>query len=165
MKVSFTERTVAFTQQETVSASGQAAELERKVRMLASIHIYPLKGCRGIDLSEAAVEPWGLAGDRRWLLVDVGFRFVSQRERRNYHTLKHRQAGRPLCYQRYPARPQRTDQPRSGTGRAATLTARSAPISDLARQRQPAIMTQRDHDKTSPTWPESGVVPAPRSSR
>jgi uncharacterized protein len=47
--------------------------------MLASIHIYPLKGCRGIDLSEAAVEPWGLAGDRRWLLVDVGFRFVSQR--------------------------------------------------------------------------------------
>jgi hypothetical protein len=48
--------------------------------MLASIHIYPLKGCRGIDLRESAVEPWGLAGDRRWLLVDAGFRFVSQRE-------------------------------------------------------------------------------------
>jgi uncharacterized protein len=48
--------------------------------MLASIHIYPMKGCRGIDLSESAVEPWGLAGDRRWLLVDADFRFVSQRE-------------------------------------------------------------------------------------
>jgi len=48
--------------------------------MLASIHVYPLKGCRGIDLSESVVEPWGLAGDRRWLLVDDGFRFVSQRE-------------------------------------------------------------------------------------
>jgi uncharacterized protein YcbX len=47
---------------------------------LASVHIYPLKGCRGIDLGEAAVEPWGLAGDRRWLLVDSDFRFVSQRE-------------------------------------------------------------------------------------
>jgi uncharacterized protein len=48
--------------------------------MLASIHIYPVKGCRGIDLAESAVEPWGLAGDRRWLLVDEDFRFVSQRE-------------------------------------------------------------------------------------
>jgi uncharacterized protein YcbX len=47
---------------------------------LASVHIYPLKGCRAVDLGEAAVEPWGLAGDRRWLLVDSGFRFISQRE-------------------------------------------------------------------------------------
>lgn len=46
---------------------------------LASIHIYPLKGCRAVDLGEAAVEPWGLAGDRRWLLVDSDFRFINQR--------------------------------------------------------------------------------------
>ena len=48
--------------------------------VLTSIHVYPLKGCRGLDLSESAVEPWGLAGDRRWLLVDADCRFVSQRE-------------------------------------------------------------------------------------
>ncbi|MGD0698633.1 MAG: MOSC N-terminal beta barrel domain-containing protein [Trebonia sp.] len=48
--------------------------------MLASVHIYPLKGCRAVDLDEAVVEPWGLAGDRRWLLVDSDGRFVSQRE-------------------------------------------------------------------------------------
>jgi uncharacterized protein len=47
---------------------------------LASIHIYPLKAARGIDLSESLVEPWGLAGDRRWLLVDKAGRFISQRE-------------------------------------------------------------------------------------
>jgi uncharacterized protein YcbX len=47
---------------------------------LASIHIYPLKAGRAVDLSEAAVEPWGLAGDRRWLVVDGAGRFVSQRE-------------------------------------------------------------------------------------
>jgi uncharacterized protein len=47
---------------------------------LASIHIYPLKAGRAVDLSEAAVEPWGLAGDRRWLVVDDAGRFVSQRE-------------------------------------------------------------------------------------
>jgi uncharacterized protein YcbX len=47
---------------------------------LASVHIYPLKGGRGVDLTESAVEPCGLAGDRRWLLVDSDFRFISQRE-------------------------------------------------------------------------------------
>ena len=47
---------------------------------LASIHIYPMKAARAVDLDESAVEPWGLAGDRRWLLVDEDGRFVSQRE-------------------------------------------------------------------------------------
>ena len=47
---------------------------------LASIHIYPMKAARGVDLDESRVEPWGLAGDRRWLLVDGDGRFVSQRE-------------------------------------------------------------------------------------
>jgi uncharacterized protein len=47
---------------------------------LASIHIYPLKAARVVDLAESVVEPWGLAGDRRWLLVDEDGRFVSQRE-------------------------------------------------------------------------------------
>jgi uncharacterized protein YcbX len=47
---------------------------------LASIHIYPLKAGRAVDLPESRVEPWGLAGDRRWLLVDESGRFVSQRE-------------------------------------------------------------------------------------
>ena len=48
--------------------------------MLASLHIYPLKGGRAVDLDQAAVEPWGLAGDRRWLLVDADAQFMSQRK-------------------------------------------------------------------------------------
>lgn len=47
---------------------------------VASLHIYPLKAARAVDLGEAVVEPWGLAGDRRWLLVDEDGRFISQRE-------------------------------------------------------------------------------------
>jgi uncharacterized protein len=47
---------------------------------LASIHIYPMKAARAVDLGESRVEPWGLAGDRRWLLVDGNGRFISQRE-------------------------------------------------------------------------------------
>jgi hypothetical protein len=47
---------------------------------LVSIHIYPMKAARAVDLGESLVEPWGLVGDRRWLLVDEDGRFVSQRE-------------------------------------------------------------------------------------
>ncbi len=36
-----------------------------------SIAIYPVKGCHRVELGSAAVEPWGLAGDRRWLIVDA----------------------------------------------------------------------------------------------
>ena len=48
--------------------------------MLASLHIYPVKGCRAVDLDRAAVEPWGLAGDRRWLIVDADCQFITQRK-------------------------------------------------------------------------------------
>jgi uncharacterized protein len=47
---------------------------------LVSVHIYPLKSVRGIDLTDAQVEPWGLAGDRRWLLIEMDGKFVTQRQ-------------------------------------------------------------------------------------
>jgi hypothetical protein len=48
--------------------------------MLASLHIYPVKGCRAVDLDQAVVERWGLAGDRRWLIVDAHCQFITQRK-------------------------------------------------------------------------------------
>ncbi|MFI6322290.1 MOSC domain-containing protein [Nonomuraea sp. NPDC050556] len=36
---------------------------------LASIHLYPIKSTRGHDVTTARVEPWGLAGDRRFLVT------------------------------------------------------------------------------------------------
>ncbi|MFB7497540.1 MOSC domain-containing protein [Streptomyces sp. NPDC056161] len=47
---------------------------------LQSIHVHPIKAFRSIALREAAVEPWGLAGDRRWALIDDGGKVVTQRE-------------------------------------------------------------------------------------
>ena len=47
---------------------------------LTSIHVYPVKAMRALDLNLSRVEPWGLAGDRRWLVVDLTGRFISQRE-------------------------------------------------------------------------------------
>jgi uncharacterized protein len=47
---------------------------------LSALHIYPLKSAHRVSLPSARVEPWGLAGDRRWMLVSVTGRFVTQRE-------------------------------------------------------------------------------------
>ncbi|MFK4111186.1 MOSC domain-containing protein [Streptomyces sp. NPDC002176] len=48
--------------------------------VLRSIHIHPVKAFRRLTLPEAEVEPWGLAGDRRWALIDDGGKVVTQRE-------------------------------------------------------------------------------------
>ncbi|ANH37452.1 MOSC domain protein [Nocardioides dokdonensis FR1436] len=47
---------------------------------LASIHRFPLKSARGEELDRAVVEPWGLAGDRRWMLVDPEGSALTARE-------------------------------------------------------------------------------------
>ena len=47
---------------------------------VTSLHIYPVKSCRGIDVREALVTPTGLEWDRRWMIVRPGGRFVTQRE-------------------------------------------------------------------------------------
>lgn len=50
--------------------------------VLQSIHLYPVKSIAGSGPGEAVVEPWGLAGDRRWLLVDAEGRQLTQRQQR-----------------------------------------------------------------------------------
>jgi hypothetical protein len=47
---------------------------------LASIHTYPVKSCHRLDHDAARVEPWGLAGDRRWVVVEPDGTPVTQRE-------------------------------------------------------------------------------------
>lgn len=47
---------------------------------LSAINRYPVKSCRGQPLTSALVEPWGLAGDRRWMVVDAAGDPVTSRE-------------------------------------------------------------------------------------
>ncbi len=47
---------------------------------LGSIHLFPVKSLRGIAAGTAPVERCGLAGDRRWLVVDASDRFMTQRD-------------------------------------------------------------------------------------
>ena len=48
--------------------------------VLASIHIYPLKSGAPLALDQGVVETRGLAGDRRWMLVDANGKFVTGRQ-------------------------------------------------------------------------------------
>ena len=47
---------------------------------IASLHVYPIKSCGGVDLNEALLIETGLEFDRAWMLVDPAGRFVTQRE-------------------------------------------------------------------------------------
>lgn len=47
---------------------------------LTAIRRYPVKSWRGEDLDSTRVEPWGLTGDRRWMVVDADGRFLTARE-------------------------------------------------------------------------------------
>ncbi len=43
------------------------------------IAIYPIKGAREISLDQAELRARGLAGDRRWMVVDPQGQFLQQR--------------------------------------------------------------------------------------
>lgn len=44
-----------------------------------SLHIYPIKGCQGISVESARLQPEGFEYDRRWMLVNDKGKFISQR--------------------------------------------------------------------------------------
>ena len=47
---------------------------------IASLHVYPIKSCGGIALTEALVIETGFEFDRAWMVVDADGGFVTQRE-------------------------------------------------------------------------------------
>ena len=46
---------------------------------VSALHVYPVKGCRGIPVSSAEVDALGLVGDRRFLITDPTGKFLTQR--------------------------------------------------------------------------------------
>jgi hypothetical protein len=47
---------------------------------LAAIHIFPMKSCAPLPLTQARVQARGLEHDRRWLLVDENWTFITARK-------------------------------------------------------------------------------------
>jgi hypothetical protein len=46
---------------------------------IASLHVYPVKSCGSLDLSEARLDALGLDGDRRYAILDPAGRALTQR--------------------------------------------------------------------------------------
>ncbi|MFE0641141.1 MOSC domain-containing protein [Streptomyces sp. NPDC058877] len=49
------------------------------IPVLRSVHVHPVKAMRALAPDEAEVQPWGLAEDRRWTVVDAANEVVTQR--------------------------------------------------------------------------------------
>lgn len=47
--------------------------------IVSALYIYPIKSCGSISLTSSLVEKRGLQYDRRWMLVDENFQFITQR--------------------------------------------------------------------------------------
>jgi len=47
---------------------------------LTALYVYPVKSCRGIEVSQARLAATGLEHDREWMIVTPTGRFVTQRE-------------------------------------------------------------------------------------
>ncbi|WP_424921901.1 MOSC domain-containing protein [Streptomyces sp. wa1] len=47
---------------------------------LGAVFVHPVKSLAARAADEAVVEPWGLDGDRRWMLIDAENRVVTQRQ-------------------------------------------------------------------------------------
>lgn len=134
---------------------------------LTSVHIYPLKGCRAVDLSESAVEPWGLAGDRRWLLVDSDGRFVSQREHASLARLVVRYgpgAGITVSSDGYPplfiATPSSAELLKVTVWRSTVLASTAGPEADAwfsTYLGEPVRLVYLDDPTRRPVDPEFGI--------
>jgi uncharacterized protein YcbX len=46
---------------------------------VADLFVYPIKSCGGIAVESAEVDAFGFRNDRRWMVVDDGGRFLTQR--------------------------------------------------------------------------------------
>lgn len=51
----------------------------QKLPYIEQLVIHPVKGLRGVSVDHVQITPFGLAGDRRYMLVDDRGRFMSQR--------------------------------------------------------------------------------------
>ena len=51
-----------------------------KSGIVSAIYIYPVKSCRGISVTFARLDAWGLKYDRHWMVVNADGRFLTQRQ-------------------------------------------------------------------------------------
>jgi uncharacterized protein YcbX len=63
---------------------------------IASLHVYPVKSCRGIDVDSVLMTATGPEWDRRWMIVTEAGRFITQRSHPRLATIAVAIEGRVL---------------------------------------------------------------------
>lgn len=86
---------------------------------VSGLYVYPLKSARGLSMEEAALDPFGLAGDRRWCVVDPEGRAITQRECPALATLDVRPSAGGITIRRRGREPLFVDVPGSGRSEVA----------------------------------------------
>lgn len=132
---------------------------------LSAVNIYPIKSCAPCSLASATVQPRGLQGDRRWMIVDADGRFISGRQQPRLVLLRAQQvegdgwrlsapAASPLTLQAPPADAERVDV-------SVWSSQIRAPLADAAANRwisaylgQPARFVYMDADTHRPVAAE-----------
>ena len=74
---------VAYWHHHNTTSGGRRSNKKKEGKVVGrvqSIHVYPVKSCRGIQLDSSAVEPRGLLLDRLWMVVTSAGTFRTQRQ-------------------------------------------------------------------------------------
>ena len=64
----------------SAAVSAAPSRLVTMTARIASLHCYPLKSARGIELAQVALRAAGFENDRRWMVTAPDGRFLTQRE-------------------------------------------------------------------------------------
>ena len=109
---------------EAHAVEGSGSLSSEAMPVVTELRRFPVKSCRGEVLDEAVVEPFGLRGDRRWMLVDDHGEAVTIRERKGMVLLHPALRATAACWSGTPTARTRTSWP--WTSRPAPTWSRSA---------------------------------------
>lgn len=120
-----------------------AARREPVAGTVSAIRRYPVKSCRGHAVDTALVEPWGLAGDRRWALIDPNGKTVTGREYPWFVLVEPELTPSGLLVRAPGATPLRVGAPTAGASVELSLWAsrvRALPAADAASEWFSAVL-------------------------
>jgi uncharacterized protein YcbX len=136
---------------------------------LSALHLYPVKSCAPLILQQAVVQPRGLEGDRRWMVVGEDGYFLTGRQQPRLTLLRAEWKGQCLQLQA-PGMPALEVSPPSAEGPRRTVTVWrnkvDAPLADaaagewisrfLGRPCQLAFMDAQAHRAVDPQYAQPG---------
>jgi hypothetical protein len=98
---------------------------------VTAIRIHPIKACRAVAVASAALTARGLAGDRRWMVVDASGRFLTQRDHTELALVQCRRSGDRIDLQA-PGRPSISIPAAPTEGAPRRVTVWSAQVDAIA---------------------------------